>query len=153
LITEAMLKVLVPLACSWAEKHEALILKEGVALTDPQLQLARGLGIAQPGRVRLRRVERIPIPMDRVLRAAADQTGLLSPRTSGVTLRYGIYLRADCWGERRLLIHELAHVAQYERMGGFRPFLEAYLRECIDPGYPLGPLEQEARRVEEEWPE
>jgi hypothetical protein len=38
-------------------------------------------------------------------------------------------------------------VAQYERLGGIRPFLSAYLRECISPGYPLGALEQEAIRV------
>jgi hypothetical protein len=42
--------------------------------------------------------------------------------------------------------HELAHVVQYERFGGIAPFLRAYFRECLDPGYPLGPLEQEAAR-------
>lgn len=51
-------------------------------------------------------------------------------------------------GERRLLIHELAHVVQYERLGGFHAFLGAYLQECINPGYPLGPLEQEAKAAE-----
>jgi len=49
-----------------------------------------------------------------------------------------------------LLVHELAHVAQYERFGGFRPFLEQYLHECITIGYPAAPLEQEAKRVENE---
>lgn len=41
-------------------------------------------------------------------------------------------------------MHECVHVAQYERFHGIRPFLNDYLRECIDPGYPLGRLEQEA---------
>ena len=51
--------------------------------------------------------------------------------------------------DRRLLVHELAHVAQYERFGGFRRFLFQYLQECINPGYPLGDLELEAKRAEE----
>ena len=44
----------------------------------------------------------------------------------------------------RLVAHECVHTGQYERMGGIKPFLKAYLRECIDPGYPNGPLEREA---------
>ena len=49
---------------------------------------------------------------------------------------------------RQLLAHELAHVAQYERLGGFREFLKQYLEECINPGYPLGDLELEAEQAE-----
>jgi hypothetical protein len=64
---------------------------------------------------------------------AAEKTGLISPMTIGLTLRYGIFIRSEFWGERRLVVHELVHTAQYERLGGFRPFLEQYLRECITP--------------------
>ncbi len=63
-----------------------------------------------------------------------------------MALGYGIYLRADQVGRRDLLLHELAHTAQYERLG-FRPFLRAYLYECLMAGYPLGALETEAREV------
>jgi hypothetical protein len=150
MVTEAMFKILLPLACAWAEKQETDILKQGVALTKAQLDWARRIGIVEPERVRLRVVEEIPLPLEPVLRAAAEQTGLISPLTAGLTLRYGIFIRTDFWGDRRLLVHELAHVAQYERFDGFQPFLEAYLRECIDPpGYPFGPLEQEAKKVEQ----
>jgi hypothetical protein len=45
-----------------------------------------------------------------------------------------------------LLLHELAHVAQYERLG-MRRFLRQYLHECLTEGYPLGELEAEARDV------
>ena len=38
----------------------------------------------------------------------------------------------------------------YERFGGFRPFLDQYLHECITIGYPGAPLEQEAKRVEKD---
>jgi len=64
-------------------------------------------------------------------------------QTAGLTLNHGIFIRADHWRDRRLVARELVHVAQYER-SGIRPFLKAYFRECLVPGYPLGPLEQEA---------
>jgi hypothetical protein len=67
-----------------------------------------------------------------------------------LTLRHGIFIRADEWGDRRLVVHELAHTAQYERLGGFGPFLRQYLQECVTVGYPATPLEQEAKSIERE---
>lgn len=150
MIPPGMLKMLLPLACAWAEEQERIILDAGVALTASQLADARRIGVKECERVRLRVVEEMPMPENPVLRAAADMTGLLSPDTVGLTLRYGILIRADHWGEWRLVIHELAHTAQYERFGGFHGFLSAYLDECLTVGYPAGPLEQEARRIERE---
>lgn len=95
-------------------------------------------------------VEEIPLPRHPELRMAAEMTGLISPMTIGLTLRYGIFIRADCWGERRLVVHELVHTLQYERLGGFMPFLQQYLHECITIGYPAAPMEEEAKRVERE---
>jgi len=60
-----------------------------------------------------------------------------------MALRYGIFVRKDCWGDRQLIAHECVHTAQYERCG-FRGFLEKYLRECLEIGYPAAPMEQEA---------
>jgi hypothetical protein len=146
-----MFKLLLPLACAWAEEQESAILRDGVPLTSSLETDARRIGIAQPTRVRLRVVPKIPLPLQSLLRQMAESTGLISTDTIGMTLRYGIFIRADHWGERRLVVHELAHTAQYERFGGFRPFLEEYLHECITPpGYPFGPLEQEAKRIEQE---
>ena len=45
---------------------------------------------------------------------------------------------------RELVFHELVHTLQYERLGGFQPFLQRYLHECITIGYPAAPMEQEA---------
>jgi hypothetical protein len=148
MITPALFEMLLPLACQWAEEQERIILREGVALTKSQIAEARTMGVQQPERVRLRVVEEIPRPDSPILRAAAEQTGLLSPFTIGLTLRYGIFIHANHWGERRLVVHELAHTAQYERLGGFHPFLTAYLDECLTVGYPNGPLEQEAKEWE-----
>ena len=43
------------------------------------------------------------------------------------------------------MAHELVHTTQYERLGGIEAFLRPYLLECLSaPGYPHGPMEQEA---------
>jgi hypothetical protein len=60
-----------------------------------------------------------------------------------MALGHGIFVRADQYERRDLLIHELVHTAQYERLG-FRRFLRQYLRECFSEGYPCGALETEA---------
>ena len=143
-----MLKLLLPLACNWAEEQESIILRDGIALTASQIKDAQQIGVREPERVRLRVVGEIPMPTNPALRAAAEQTGLISPFTIGLTVRYGIFIRADHWGERRLVIHELTHTAQYERLGGFNGFLSSYLDECLTVGYPNGPLEQEAKEME-----
>jgi hypothetical protein len=146
--------MLLPLACAWAGQQEHLILQSGVALTDSQLADARRVGVAQPDRIRLLRVVEIPSPTQPALAAAASVTGLISPCTKGLTLRYGIFIRADCWGQRPVIVHEFVHTMQYERLGAFEGFLRAYLLECINPpGYPFGPLEQEAKRVQRRVPD
>jgi hypothetical protein len=77
----------------------------------------------------------------------AAAMGLLFHRITGSTFRYGIYIRTDCWYKRKLIVHELVHTMQYERLGGFSPFIKHYVHECITAGYPNGPLEQEARQL------
>ena len=137
------------MASVWAVEQERHILANGVHLTATQLSDAKLAGVAHPTRVRLLRVEQVPPPDHPVLRAAAESMKLITPATPGLALRYGIFIRSACWGQRRVLVRELAHTAQYERLGGFEPFLDQYLRECITPpGYPFGALEQEAERIE-----
>lgn len=50
-------------------------------------------------------------------------------------------------GDKRLLRHEMAHAAQYERMGRWR-FLLAYFWYALRHGYDQNPLEIEARHAE-----
>jgi hypothetical protein len=151
MITPQEFEMLLPLACAWAEEQERAILCSGTALTDSQLGDARRVGVAEPERIRLLRVTEIPTPTHPALAAAASATGLISPLTAGLTVRYGIFIRVDCWGQRSLVVHECVHTMQYERLGGFEGFLRPYLLECITPpGYPHGPLEQEAKRVQNE---
>jgi hypothetical protein len=150
MIAPTVIKVLLPLVVSWVEEQEGIILREGVPLTGQLVQDARRIGIEHPENVRLRVVPEIPMPTHTVLHSVSQKLGFLSKYTAGLTLQYGIYIRADCWGERRLVVHELAHVAQYERLGGTKPFLEQYLHECLTVGYPYGDLEQEAKKIEQE---
>ena len=71
MIPPAMIKMLLPLACKWAEKQERLILRDGVELTASQIDDARRIGVQNPERVRLRVVEEIPVSIDPSLIAKA----------------------------------------------------------------------------------
>lgn len=135
---------LLPLAVKWATAVECRILREGVPLSEQGLSDARVLGVREPDRVRLLALARVPMPRNLTLRAAAAAIQFLTPATCGLTLRYGIFIRSDCWGDRNLVAHELAHTAQYERLGGIEAFLRQYLSECLTIGYPDAPMEQEA---------
>jgi hypothetical protein len=136
------------LACASTTEQERIILQTGVALTDAQLADARRVGVVQPERVRLLRVAQIPTPTHPGLAAASALTHLISPSTTGLTVRYGVFVRADCWRQRPLVAHELVHTTQYERLGGFDAFLRPHLLDCItSPGYPHGPIEQETIAV------
>jgi hypothetical protein len=144
MITEEQFKVLLPLAAAWAEEQEVIILRGGVELNEREMGDARTLGISQPERVRLMDVATIPAPEEPSLKAAADESQLITPQTEGLTLRYGIFIRSDRWRNRALIVHELVHTSQYERLGGFIGFLQEYLHQCFTFGYPAAPMEQEA---------
>lgn len=144
ILTPAQFEQILPMAAAWAEEQEKHIVADGVALTPSQLSDARAVGVAQPERVRLLAVPSIPAPDHPALRAAGEATGLISPHTAGLTLRYGIYLRSDFANDRRLIAHELVHTGQYERCGSVLAFLRQYLHECLTIGYPAAPMEQEA---------
>ena len=74
-ISHAVAKMVLPVACAWAAEQEAVILRDGVALTTSQTDDARQIGVTHPERVRLRVVEQIPLPLHRMLRDAAEVTG------------------------------------------------------------------------------
>ena len=123
---------------------EKRILREGVPLSEQELADARAIGVREPEHVRLLSLAGVPAPADLTLKTAAAAIRFLTPATRGLALRYGIFVRSDCWRDRKLIAHELVHTAQYERLGGIKPFLRQYLAECLTIGYPEGPMEQEA---------
>jgi len=142
--TAKRLKRYLPLATAWILEQERFILENGVPLSDFQLADARLVGVARTERVRLFRVEQIPLPQHPDLEEMKEAMQLTTLALPGLALRYGIYLRADRWGQRRFVVHELAHTAQYERLDGVRAFLECYLYQCLAIGFTSAPMEQEA---------
>jgi hypothetical protein len=140
----AQFETLLPHAVEWAAAQEQRVLREGVPLSPAELADAKAAGVREPERIRLLRVESVPVPADPQLRAAAETVHFLTPETRGLTLQYGVFVRWDCWQDRHLLAHEFVHTAQYERLGGLLPFLRQYLHECLTIGYANAPMELEA---------
>ena len=139
---------LIPEATKWVEKQESFILSNGVPLTEKQSRIASKIGIKNIDKIRLLQVESIPEPEDSVLNEASKAIGFISGNTLGITYRYGIYIRQDFWNNESLIIHELTHTLQYERLGGIADFLNQYIKECIYYGYDKSPLEIEAKTIE-----
>jgi hypothetical protein len=135
---------LLPLAAQWATEQQQRVLCEGVPLSERELADAKAIGVRNPERVRLLRVVSIPVPTDPLLRAAAASMNFLTAAPRGLALDHGIFVRSDCWRDRELIAHELAHTAQYQRLGGILPFLQTYIFQCAAVGYPNAPLELEA---------
>jgi hypothetical protein len=133
-----------PIVCDWAEKQEMIALEEGMPLTESQLADARMAKVAHPEKIRVNLVDKLPQPDHEELMFMAHQVGLFSERTTSLSLGYGIWLLPEAWTDRQALVHECVHVGQHEQLKGLRPFLGEYLRECIDPGYPFGRMEQES---------
>jgi hypothetical protein len=140
----ASLPLIVPIGTAWVEKQEAYILRNGEPLTESQMTDARRAGVVQPERIRFLQVESLPEVDHSDVLFVAKQVGLFSSKSPGLALGYAICIRSEAWEDRYAFVHQCVHVAQYERLGGIRPFLQQYIRECIEPGYPFGQLEQEA---------
>ncbi len=139
-----ILPLVMPMACAWVARQERRIIRHGIRLNVTQTDDARRAGVLHPDRVRLQIVDEIPVGMPATLRAIGRRLDLVPPGTIGMSLRYGILIRSDAWNDRRILVHELVHTAQYERLGGIWPFLHQYLDECLSGGYANAPLEDEA---------
>ena len=143
-LAKALVPVMLPPGCAWIAAQERRILAEGQPLDPEQMADACALGIAEPDRVRLLALPRLPLPHNRFVRTLGLWTGTLSAETVGLSVRYGIFLRTPFDRDRRLLAHELTHTRQYERLGGIRPFLRRYLHECLTDGYLFAAMEREA---------
>lgn len=138
------LEELLPLAAQWAAIQERRVLCEGVPLSKIELADAKAIGVRDPERVRLLRVDAVPVPAHPMLKAAAASINFITAAPRGLALDCGIFVRADHWRDRALIAHELVHTAQYQRLGGILPFLQTYIVQCATIGYQNAPLELEA---------
>jgi hypothetical protein len=142
---------LVPLACAWAHAQEELILARGSSLGPKATADALRVGVQDPARVRVLVVDRIPMPADEQLADASRHTHIITDACRGVAIGHGIIIRADAWGERELLVHQLVHVAQCERSGGLEPFVREYLCDRrTSANFTVGAFEKEARATARE---
>jgi len=128
-------------AAQWIQHCEKLILRTGEPATAEEQVIARSLGVRHPERVRFLACDDIPVPGRRWARMFG---GAIPGRIGGLTARYGIFLYPDLYDSKEVRIHELVHVAQYDRLGT-RPFLWHYVRQCVADGYLNSELEREAR--------
>lgn len=146
LLTRCTIALCVPFVAIWVKHHERRAMRTGVPLDDQLLADARAIGLRAPNRVRIVYAESMPLPTSRPVRAIASRFGLYPTAARGMSLRYAILITdrpPTPPASRELLVHELIHTHQYERLG-LRRFLSLYLRECTEIGYPFGPLEEEA---------
>jgi len=97
-------------------------------------------------------VDRIPLPDEPQLRAAALEVGLSPSSALGMTLGYTVMVVRGYEDNVRLLSHEFRHVAQYEASGGIRPFLGVHLADLVAFGYHDSPFEVDARAHERDGP-
>jgi len=142
---------ILPLAYQWARNQEEIILSRGAPLTLQHAEDARRAGVQDGSRVRVLAIERLPSPDNERLAQVVRSRNIVTAATRGAGIGYGVIIRADCWGDRELLAHQLVHVAQCERCGGLEPFVEQYLRERLNSAsFTVGPLEEEARRIARE---
>lgn len=139
----AALPTLLPTAVAWAEERSEDIVSTGRGLNEPELRIARTMGVINPQSIRLKMVESLPLPTDPQLRHAAIATGLVGPNMVGMTFGYGIYI---CHGhlDVSLFSHECRHVYQYEQAGSIAAFIPVYLQQILDYGYENAPYEIDA---------
>jgi hypothetical protein len=142
----ALLPLFTPLVATWATWHRARVMRQGRPLSQRELDIARAVGVSEPGRIRLQRVSRIPLPGGRWVARVSKRLGFAGPDVDGLTLGHAIYVREAALSDD-LLAHECRHVQQCEAAGSLRAFLAAYLRQVARHGYRQAPFEVDAREA------
>jgi hypothetical protein len=148
----AQLSTMAPRVIAWAEKLSSEGRASGIVLTPAEGRIAHAAGVRDPGNIRLVVVERIPLPDEPALKAAALKVGLSQSAALGMTVGYAVVVRRGYEHNVRLLSHEFRHVAQYEACGGIAPFLKVHLADLAAFGYEDSPFEVDARAHEHDGP-
>jgi hypothetical protein len=142
---------LLPLAYQWAKTQEEFVLTHGIPLSPYQLADARLAGVRDCERIRVLVVDRIPLPEGGELADAVRHTHIITEDSRCAGFGHAVMIRAEAWGDRELLLHNLVHVAQCERSGGLEQWIRHYLVDRqTSASFTLGCLEEEARRVARE---
>lgn len=137
-----------PATMAWAISVNADTLAHGKPLSLCQAADALEVGVQNPDAVRILRVASLSEPDCPHFRLIAMQSGLDLGSSLGMALGYAVQIRHSALGDRRVLRHELRHVAQFEKSQGLNRFLEEYLAQMVQHSYRDAPLEVDARRHE-----
>jgi hypothetical protein len=151
MVDDATFEQLLPLAYDWAKAQEEFVLAYGAPLNSRHMDDARLAGVQDCAGVRVLIVDRIPLPDDPALAEASRRIGVITHDTRCMGFGHAIIIRADSWGDRELLLHNLVHIAQCERSGGLKEWIRTYLGDrqtCAE--FTCGSLEEEARRIARE---
>jgi hypothetical protein len=151
MIDQQTFEHLVPLAYQWAKTQEEFVLTHGTSLNSQHMADARLAGVRDCERIRVLVVDRMPLPESGELAEAARRARIITEDTRCVGFGHAIIMRADAWGDRELLLHNLVHIAQCERSGGLEPWIGEYLSDrqnCAT--FTIGSFEEEARRIARE---
>lgn len=140
-------ELIVGVMANWSQAWESHVFQHGLPLDDTQTHDASCVGVKFPEKVRILVVPNIPMPHIPVLFSSLVESKLFTPNANGLTLGYGILIRQIPIGMRYWITHELAHVAQYERLGGIELGMRQYLHECFSVGYKQASMEQEAHEA------
>ena len=147
MIDQATFEQLLPLAYQWAKTQEEFVLAHGTPLGPQHIADARLAGVQDCARIRVLVVDRIPLPEDGDFGEAARRAQIITEDTRCVGFGHAIIVRADAWGDRELLVHNLIHIAQCERCGGLESWVRQYLVDRQNSAaFTAGSFEEEARR-------
>ena len=151
MIDQETFEQVLPLAYQWAKAQEEFVLAHGTPLSPQHMADARFAGVRDCERIRVLVVARIPLPESGELAEAARRTRIITEDTRCVGFGHAVMIRAEAWGDRELLLHNLVHVAQCERSGSLEQWIRQYLfdrQTCAT--FTVGSLEDEARRIARE---
>jgi len=132
-----------PAVLDWFNLTEADLRPFGRPLSVREQETARKLGVEYPEDVRVLVVQKLPIPSDPELKREAERYGLGSFFEMGRTMGHVILLKPRVADNASVLVHELVHVSQFDRLGR-NAFLRRYIVEMEMMGYARAPMELEA---------
>lgn len=145
--------IILPHYIEWAVQTEVKGLQQGVALAEPQLLIAKEIGIQSPEKVRLVYVDEVPFPRENVmLNAVGEALGFVGEGiiNNAQVFGYSIYVRKGYPLTTPNLAHELVHVLQIER-SSLEQVITQHFADLITFGYDDSPLEVEAFKANERY--
>ena len=139
MIDQETFEDLLPLAYQWAKTQEEFVLAHGMALQTQQLSDARLAGVRDCERIRVLVVDRIPLPEDARLVEATRRIRVLTEDTRCTGFGHAIIIRADAWGDRELLLHNLVHIAHNVIIGKHSAIIAHAMIGEASQRYSIGP--------------